>query len=136
MAKRRKVEAPRRKEEFSYRGHSPEELKDLELDRLAQLLPARQRRKLKRELTEDQKKLLQKIREGKTIRTHQRDMIVLPEMFGTSIGVHDGKTFAIVEIMPEMIGHYLGEYALTRRRVSHGGPGVGATRSSRYVPLK
>jgi small subunit ribosomal protein S19 len=136
MAKRRKVEAPRRKEEFLYRGHSPEELKDLELDRLAQLLPARQRRKLKRELTEDQKKLLQKIREGKTIRTHQRDMIVLPEMFGTSIGVHDGKTFAIVEIMPEMIGHYLGEYALTRRRVSHGGPGVGATRSSRYVPLK
>ena len=136
MAKRRKVEAPRRKEEFSYRGHSPEELKDLELDRLAQLFPARQRRKLKRELTEDQKKLLQKIREGKTIRTHQRDMIVLPEMFGTSIGVHDGKTFAIVEIMPEMIGHYLGEYALTRRRVAHGGPGVGATRSSRYVPLK
>jgi len=136
MAKRRKVEAPRRKEEFSYRGHSLEELKDMELDTLAQLFPARQRRKLKRELTEDQKKLLQKIREGKTIRTHQRDMIVLPEMFGTSIGVHDGKTFAIVEIMPEMIGHYLGEYALTRRRVSHGGPGVGATRSSRYVPLK
>jgi small subunit ribosomal protein S19 len=136
MAKRRKVEAPRRKEEFSYRGHSVEELKDMELDRVAQLFPARQRRKLKRELTEDQKKLLQKIREGKTIRTHQRDMIVLPEMIGTSIGVHDGKTFTILEIMPEMIGHYLGEYALTRRRVSHGGPGVGATRSSRYVPLK
>ena len=136
MAKRRKVEAPRRKEEFSYRGHSLEELKDIEVDRLAQLFPARQRRKLKRELTEDQKKLLQKIREGKTIRTHQRDMIVLPEMVGTSIGVHDGKTFTVLEIMPEMIGHYLGEYALTRRRVSHGGPGVGATRSSRYVPLK
>ncbi|MFZ0926823.1 MAG: 30S ribosomal protein S19 [Halobacteriota archaeon] len=136
MAKRRKVEAPRRKEEFSYRGHSVEELKDMDLDTVAQLFPARQRRKLKRELTEDQKKLLQKIREGKTIRTHQRDMIVLPEMIGTSIGVHDGKTFTILEIMPEMIGHYLGEYALTRRRVSHGGPGVGATRSSRYVPLK
>jgi len=136
MAKRRKVEAPRRKETFSYRGHSLEELKDMELDKVAQLFPARQRRKLKRELTEDQKKLLQKIREGKTIRTHQRDMIVLPEMIGTSIGVHDGKTFTIFEIMPEMIGHYLGEYALTRRRVSHGGPGVGATRSSRYVPLK
>lgn len=130
------MEAPRRKEEFSYRGHSVEELKDMDLDTVAQLFPARQRRKLKRELTEDQKKLLQKIREGKTIRTHQRDMIVLPEMIGTSIGVHDGKTFTILEIMPEMIGHYLGEYALTRRRVSHGGPGVGATRSSRYVPLK
>ncbi|MGB9211549.1 MAG: ribosomal protein S19 family protein, partial [Halobacteriota archaeon] len=97
MAKRRKVEAPRRKEEFSYRGHSVEELKDMDLDTVAQLFPARQRRKLKRELTEDQKKLLQKIREGKTIRTHQRDMIVLPEMIGTSIGVHDGKTFTILE---------------------------------------
>jgi small subunit ribosomal protein S19 len=136
MAKRRKAEAPRRKEEFSYRGHSFAELKEMELDSLAALFPARQRRKLKRELTEDQKKLLQKIREGKTVRTHQRDMIVLPEMVGTSIGVHDGKTFAVFEVMPEMIGHYLGEYALTRRRVAHGGPGVGATRSSKYVPLK
>src|SRR5450759_45555 len=106
MAKRRKVEAPRRKEEFSYRGHSLEELKDMDLDGLTQLFPARQRRKLKRELTEDQKKLLQKIRDGKAIRTHQRDMIVLPEMVGTTIGVHDGKTFASFEIMPEMIGHY------------------------------
>jgi small subunit ribosomal protein S19 len=136
MAKRRKVEAPRRKEEFSYRGHSLQELKDMELDGLTQLFPARQRRKLKRELTEEQKKLLQKLRDGKTIRTHQRDMIVLPEMVGTTIGVHDGQTFTSFEIMPEMIGHYFGEYALTRRRVTHGGPGVGATRSSKYVPLK
>ena len=119
-----------------YRGHSIQELKDMELDELAQLFPARQRRKLKRELTEEQKKLLQKIRDGKPIRTHQRDMIVLPEMVGATIGVHDGKTFASFEVMPEMVGHYFGEYALTRRRVSHGGPGVGATRSSRYVPLK
>jgi small subunit ribosomal protein S19 len=126
MAKRRKVEAPRRKEEFSYRGHSLQELKDMDLAGLT----------LARELTEEQKKLLQKIRDGKAIRTHQRDMIVLPEMVGTTIGVHDGKTFASFEIMPEMIGHYLGEYALTRRRVSHGSAGVGATRSSRYVPLK
>jgi small subunit ribosomal protein S19 len=136
MAKRRKVEAPRRKEEFSYRGHSLEELKEMDLDGLTQLFPARQRRKLKREFTEEQKKLLQKIRDGKAIRTHQRDMIVLPEMVGTTIGVHDGKTFASFEIMPEMIGHYLGEFALTRKRVSHGSAGVGATRSSRYVPLK
>jgi small subunit ribosomal protein S19 len=136
MAKRRKVEAPRRKEEFSYRGHSLQELKDMGLAGLTQLFPARQRRKLTRELTGEQKKLLQKIRDGKAIRTHQRDMIVLPEMVGTTIGVHDGKTFASFEIMPEMIGHYLGEYALTRRRVSHGSAGVGATRSSRYVPLK
>ena len=136
MAKRRKVEAPRRKEEFSYRGHSLDELQKMDLSAFVELLPARQRRKLKRELTDDQKKLLQKLREGKTVRTHLRDMIILPEMVGHTIGVHSGKTFDNFEIVPEMIGHYVGEYAPTRRRVSHGGPGVGATRSSRYVPLK
>ena len=136
MARRRKVEVPRRKEEFSYRGHTLEELKEMDLDVLVELLPSRQRRKLKRELTEKQKKLLQKIRQGKTVRTHERDMIVLPEMVGRTIGVHDGKAFDNFEIMPEMLGHYIGEYALTRKRVSHGGPGVGATRSSKYVPLK
>jgi len=136
MPRKKKVEAPRKKEEFSYRGHTLEELKEMELDTFVELLPSRQRRKLKRELTENQKKLLQKIREGKLVRTHQRDMIVLPEMVGHTIGVHDGKAFDNFEIMPEMIGHYFGEYALTRKRVSHGGPGVGATRSSKYVPLK
>ena len=136
MARRKKVEAPRRKEEFSYRGRSLEELKGMDLNTFVELLPARQRRKLKRELTDDQKKLLQKLREGKTIRTHLRDMIILPEMVGHTIGVHNGKAFNNFEVMPEMIGHYMGEYALTRTRVSHGGPGVGATRSSKYVPLK
>ncbi len=136
MARRRKVEAPRKKEEFSYRGRSLDELKAMDLNALVELLPARQRRKLKRELTDDQKKLLQKLREGKTVRTHLRDMIILPEMVGHTIGVHNGKTFDNFEVAPEMIGHYVGEYALTRRRVSHGGPGVGATRSSKYVPLK
>ncbi len=136
MARRRKVEAPRRKEEFSYRGHSLDELKGMDLNMFVELLPARQRRKMKRELTDDQKKLLQKLREGKTVRTHLRDMIILPEMVGHTIGVHNGKAFANFEVEPEMLGHYVGEYALTRTRVSHGGPGVGATRSSKYVPLK
>ncbi len=136
MARRRKVEAPRRKEEFSYRGHSLDELKGMDLNTFVELLPARQRRKMKRELTDDQKKLLQKLREGKTVRTHLRDMIILPEMVGHTIGVHNGKAFANFEVEPEMLGHYVGEYALTRTRVSHGGPGVGATRSSKYVPLK
>ncbi len=136
MARRRKVEAPRRKEEFSYRGHSLDELKGMDLNAVVELLPARQRRKLKRELTDDQKKLLQKLREGKAVRTHLRDMIILPEMIGHTIGVHNGRTFDNFEVMPEMVGHYVGEYAPTRKRVSHGGPGVGATRSSKYVPLK
>ena len=70
------------------------------------------------------------------VRTHLRDMIVLPEMVGKTIEIYNGKTFNRVEIMPEMVGHYLGEYSLTRGRVSHGSAGVGATRSSKFVPLK
>ncbi|MEM2576477.1 MAG: ribosomal protein S19 family protein, partial [Candidatus Bathyarchaeia archaeon] len=44
--------------------------------------------------------------------------------------------FVPVEIKPEMIGHYLGEFAITNKRVVHGAPGIGASRSSMYVPLK
>jgi small subunit ribosomal protein S19 len=136
MVKRKKAEAPRRKEEFTYKGYTVDKLRGMELGEVVTLLPARQRRAFKRGLTEDKKRLLQQIKEGKQVRTHLRDLIILPEMVGNSIAVHDGKTFNQFEVMPEMIGHYLGEYALTRKRVTHGGPGVGATRSSKYVPLK
>jgi small subunit ribosomal protein S19 len=78
-------------------------------------------------------------REGKLkgeLKTHVRDMIILPDMIGLNVKVHNGKEFFAVNIRPEMIGHYLGEYAITNRRVQHGAPGVGASRSSLYVPLK
>jgi small subunit ribosomal protein S19 len=101
------------------------------------LMGARQRRKLKRELREKEEKLLEELKSDKeSVRTHQRDVIVLPGMVGKKIGIHNGKSFEYVEIKPEMIGHYLGEFALTRKRVLHGAAGVGATRSSKYVPLK
>jgi small subunit ribosomal protein S19 len=76
--------------------------------------------------------------EGKNvkIRTHCRDMIILPEMVGLTIHVHNGKDFVPVEITTEMIGHYLGEFAITNKKVVHGAPGLRATRSSMYVPLK
>ena len=73
---------------------------------------------------------------GGTVRTHGRNIPVLPEFVGATIGVHNGQSFVPVEIKPEMIGHYLGEFAPTRRSVAHSGPGVGATRSSKHVPLK
>jgi small subunit ribosomal protein S19 len=78
-------------------------------------------------------------REGKLsspIRTHVRDMIILPDMIDLTINVHNGKDFSPIQIRPEMIGHYLGEYSITNKRVQHGAPGVGASRSSLYVPLK
>jgi len=128
--------------EFRYRGYTLEELLNMPLDKVAELFPARQRRSLKRGFSPEQKKLLRKIRLAKKgkykkpIRTHCRDMVVLPEMVGITIHVHNGKEFVPVEIKPEMIGHYLGEFALTRKRVQHGSPGVGATRSSMFVAIK
>ena len=134
---KRKMEVISR--EFRYRGLTLEELKSLTIEDLLKYLPARARRTLKRGLTPRQEKLLRDIRKvdkGKLIKTHCRDMIILPEFVGHKIGVHNGKEFIPVEIKPEMIGHYLGEFALTRKRVVHSAPGVGATRSSKYMPLK
>lgn len=70
------------------------------------------------------------------VKTHIRDMIVLPEMIGSVVGVYNGKSFNTVEIRPEMLGHYLGEFSITYKPVKHGRPGVGATHSSRFIPLK
>jgi small subunit ribosomal protein S19 len=72
----------------------------------------------------------------KIVKTHCRDSIILPEMVGMTIHVHNGKEFVPVEITPQKIGHLLGEYAITNKRVSHGTPGIGASRSSMYVPLR
>ena len=126
--------------EFKYRGYTLEQLQNMSMDEFIELLPARQRRSLKRGLTKAQRKLLEKIRKaktnGKVVKTHVRDMIILPEMVGMTIHVYNGKEFVPVEIKPEMIGHYLGEFAITNKPVKHGAPGVGASRSSMYIPLK
>ncbi|HNV37558.1 MAG TPA: 30S ribosomal protein S19, partial [Methanoculleus sp.] len=101
------------------------------------IMPARARRKFDRGLSRDHEKLLADVRSGdETIRTHLRDMVIMPEMVGRTIQIHNGKEFQKVEIQPEAVFHYLGEFALTRKRVSHGSAGIGATRSSKYVPLK
>ncbi|MBU4374842.1 MAG: 30S ribosomal protein S19 [Euryarchaeota archaeon] len=137
MARKESSKIPKRKGEFTYRGKSLEELKKLTLDEFALLVPARQRRTMQRGLSEDHKKLLHKVRiKDPGIRTHLRDMIVLPEMVGLKIAIHSGKEFTPVEIIPEMLGHYFGEFVLTRKKVSHGAAGIGATRSSKFIPLK
>ncbi len=124
---------------FAYRGKTFEELQKMSLEEFARLLPGRQRRALlKRGLTEMEKNFLKKIRKnrGNFFKTHLREMIILPEMVGLKIGVHNGKEFVSVEIKPEMVGFRLGEFVLTRKRVMHSAPGVGATKSSKYIPLK
>jgi len=128
--------------EFAYRGMAHEELENLSLEKLFQLFTARQRRSLTRGITDNKRKLIEEIKAAKAgrstvpIKTHVRDLIVLPYMGGVTVNVCSGKEFVPVGIVEEMIGHYLGEYVITNKRVQHGAPGVGASRSSLYVPLK
>ena len=133
------------KAEPMYRGIPLSELVKLNMDSLIELLPTRRRRTLKRGLPPRQKKLLVKLRNARKsqrkgkeviVRTHCRDMVILPEMVDLTIAIHTGKEFQRIKILPQMIGHVLGEFALTTKRVSHGNPGIGATKSSAYVPLK
>lgn len=123
---------------YVFRGKELEEIRKMSLKEFSQLLKSRQRRALKRGLTENQKKLLERVRKNpsKFHRTKCREMIILPEMVGTKIGVHNGKEYVSVDIIPEMLGYRLGEFAMTRRRIQHSAPGFGATRSSKFVPLK
>ena len=137
--KRRRKKVEIRKKEFRYHGLSFEELQQLSLEELLPLFPSRVRRTLKRGLTPTQNKLMQDIRNAQkndVIKTHCRDMVILPEFVGHRIDVHNGKEFQRLDIQPQMVGHYIGEFAITRKRVKHTGPGVGATRSSKYMPLK
>jgi small subunit ribosomal protein S15e len=72
----------------------------------------------------------------KAIRTHLRNMLIVPEMIHSQVAIYNGKVFNQVEIKPEMVGHYLGEFSITYRPVRHGRPGIGSTNSSRFIPLK
>ena len=122
--------------EFRYRGKTLEELKALSIKEFALLLPARQRRSLLRGLSEPQKKLLTAFEKREAPKTHCRDMIILPQMVGKRVQIHNGKAFISVVIDKEMIGHYLGEFALTRKGVEHHAPGIGATRSSSALSVR
>ncbi|MGI0056871.1 MAG: 30S ribosomal protein S19 [Nitrosarchaeum sp.] len=128
--------------EFLYRGLPKEELDNMSLEKLFIIFNSRQRRSLTRGITDDKRKLIEEIKFAKAgkmknpIKTHSRDLIILPYMVGVTVNVFSGKEFTPVLIKTEMIGHYLGEYVITNKRVSHGAPGVGASRSSLYVPLK
>ncbi len=141
MAKARrgkKVEL-RRKREFTLRGLSLPELQKLSYADLAKVLPARARRSLKRGFNADQATFLEKLRtepKDSPVRTHCRDVLVLPDHVGHRVAVHNGHEYKEIEVRAEMIGHYYGEFALTRRFEKHSGPGVGATRSSKFMPLK
>ena len=125
---------------YKFRGRTAEELQGMTLEEFSKLLKSRQRRALRRGLTPVEKKFLENLRKvrgkDKLVRTHCRDMIVLPEMIGAKLGIHNGHEFTMVIISEGMLGHRLGEFAMTRKTVKHSSPGLGATRSSKFVPLK
>jgi len=125
--------------EFMYRGKTIEELKKLDVREFARYLPSRERRSILRNfqiIEKFIKSCQEKISNRKPIRTHLRDIIIVPLMVEWTINVHNGKEFKPVKITPEMIGHRLGEFSLTRGKVEHGAPGIGATRSSAAMSVK
>lgn len=135
--KRKSAIQARRKKEFTYRGYTMEDLLKMPFQDLLGILPARARRSYVRGLNSEQEVFVQKLKiASEPLRTHRREIFILPEFVGKTVQVHSGKEFVAVEIRPEMIGHAIGEFVLTRNFEKHSGPGVGATRSSKFLPLK
>lgn len=125
------------KKEWSYKGKTKEELVKMSLNELMAILPSRERRSLKRGMKTEHKKLLKSLNSNdKDVKTHSKDMVILPEMFGKLVKIHQGKEWVIVSITEEMIGHRLGEFVMTRKKVVHSAPGIGATRSSASLSVK
>ena len=118
--------------EFSYKGKSIEELKSLDLREFAKFVTARKKRSLLRQIEKNEKKLSK----NKPIRTHERELIIVPKMIGWQIDIYNGKEFTPIKITEEMLSHRLGEFALTRKKVEHSAPGIGATRSSSFLSVK
>ncbi|MBS3086278.1 30S ribosomal protein S19 [Candidatus Pacearchaeota archaeon] len=128
-----------RKKDFTYRGKSLEELKKLDVREFAKYLKSRKRRSVLRQfhVIEDFiSKARIKIIKGKPVRTHQRDLVIVPEMVGMRVDIHNGKSFVPVNIIGEMMGHTFGEFALTRSRVKHSKAGIGATKGSKFKSKK
>ncbi|KAK1939502.1 putative 40S ribosomal protein S15 [Babesia divergens] len=131
---------------FKFRGYELEKLLEMPMASLVPLLRARQRRRISRGLKKPVRTLLKKLRDAKKdlaygekpepVKTHLRDTIIIPEMIGSIVGVYNGKQYINVEIKPEMVGYYIGEFSITYKPVMHGKPGIGATHSSRFIPLK
>jgi len=125
--------------EFTFRGKATEELKQMDTREFAKLLKSRQRRAVLRQFQNIENfisRCNKKQAKGKVIKTHLRDLVVVPGMIGLTIQVHNGHQYVPVRIIPEMLGHRLGEFSVTRGKVQHGAPGIGATRSSAAMSVK
>lgn len=128
-----------KKKEFTYRGKTIDELKQLNMKEFTKCLKSKERRYVLRNSQEIErfvKMCKEKLNRNKKIRTHKRNLVILPELIGMNIQVHNGKDFTPVEIIGEMLGHKLGEFALTRSKVVHAKAGVGATKGTKHQSKK
>jgi len=127
------------KKEFTYRGKSTEELLKLDTREFGKLLPSKRKRCVLRNFQDIEnfvKRCKTKLGRGKRIKTQARDIIVVPQMVGMKIEVYNGKEYVNLNVVWDMIGHRLGEFSPTRKKVAHSAPGIGATRSSAALSVK
>jgi small subunit ribosomal protein S19 len=128
-----------KRKEFTYRGKTLDELKAIDVREFAKYLKSRERRAVLRQFQDIEKfvsMLKEKMQRNKKLKTHKRDIIIVPEMVGMKIQIYDGHNFMPIEITGEMLGHRLGEFAVTRKKVSHGEAGIGATKGSKAKSKK
>lgn len=128
-----------KKKEFTYKGLTIEELKKLDVREFAKYLKSRQRRTVLRQFQKVEdfiNRARKKQKRDKKIRTHQRNLVVVPQMIGMKISIHNGHTFVLIDVTGEMLGHKFGEFAPTRGRVKHGSAGVGATKGTKSKSKK
>jgi len=124
---------------FKYRGKTIEELKLLEVREFAKLLTSRSRRTVLRNFQKIETFLSRskkKIANGKPVKTHQREIVVVPQMVGMKMQIYNGREFVPIEVVGEMLGHMLGEFAITRVKPKHEKKGVGATKGSKNKSKK
>lgn len=127
------------KKQFKYRGKTVDELKQMDIREFAKIIPSRKKRTIMRNYQEIEKfieRAKQKRKKNKAIKTHKRDIIIVPEMIGWKISVYNGREFVPINIINEMLGHTIGEFSLTRARIKHGKTGVGATKGSKAKSRK
>lgn len=123
--------------ELTWKGKLEDDAAKLDMTEFMKLIPSRQRRSLKRGLTDAQKSLMLRIEAGENnVKTHCRDMIIVPIMVGKTLRIYNGKEYLPITIIASMLGHYLGEFSPTRKGVAHSAAGIGATRSSKAVSAR
>ena len=128
-----------KKKEFTFKGKTVDELKTLEVREFAKFLNSRQRRTTLRNFQEIEdfiNRSKEKLARNKAVRTHNRSLVVVPEMVGWKIFIYNGNKFVAVEVIGEMLGHFFGEFAPTRGRVKHSKSGVGATKGTKHKAKK